>query len=252
MIYKKIVLEGNQKIWFTSDTHYGHKNICKGVTSWDLSAHGGEESVRDFKTLDEMNANLVDNINKYVAEDDYLVHLGDWSFGGAENIWKFRKQIICRNITFIIGNHDHHIAKDVELPNAFWADAPKGGDFIIGDAPSHIYNDGRDDLFRVNAQALFDDVFGYLELVVSSPEGKTTYNLMHFPIAIWNKVHHDRIMLHGHCHSGFQHPGRSLDVGVDQAFKMFGEYRPFSQDDIRRFMENREFKKMDHHDKGVN
>ena len=30
----KIELEWGQKLFFTSDTHYNHKNICRGVTAW--------------------------------------------------------------------------------------------------------------------------------------------------------------------------------------------------------------------------
>jgi len=29
-------LDSSSKIWITSDTHYGHKNICRGVTDWRL------------------------------------------------------------------------------------------------------------------------------------------------------------------------------------------------------------------------
>ena len=30
----KIKLEPGQQLFFTSDTHYNHKNICRGVTNW--------------------------------------------------------------------------------------------------------------------------------------------------------------------------------------------------------------------------
>lgn len=222
MIHKKIILEKNQKCFFTSDLHFSHKNICKGTTSWDLSVHGGDESVRDFKTPEEMNNVLINNINKMVGQNDWLIHLGDWSFKSADEIYKNRDRIVCKNIVHILGNHCEKIAKNVLLSNG------------------------------KNAQEVFESVHAYLELVVSSPEGKTTYNMMHFPLAVWNKAHHNRIMLHGHCHASFQHEGRSLDVGVDKAFELYGEYRPFSQEDIRRFMNKREFKQFSHHNKNTN
>ena len=100
-------------IWFTSDSHWGHKNICIGVSEWDDK----EQSCRKFDTLEEMNELIVSNINKYVKEDDILYHLGDWSFGGIENIWEFRKQINCKNIYLVPGNHDHHIKSNKILPN---------------------------------------------------------------------------------------------------------------------------------------
>ena len=251
MIHKKLILERNAKVWFTSDTHYGHKNICRGVSEWDLNDHGGHLSVRDFDTVDQMNDAIVNGINKYVNSEDYLIHLGDWSFGGIENIWNFRKRINCKNIILILGNHDHHIDKDRVLPNAYWMDNGLG-DFDLGDLPTYVYGDERDELFAVNAESLFDSIHAYLELVVSSPKSKDTYNMMHFPLAIWNKGHHNRKMLHGHTHGSFQHEGRSLDVGVDMAFKLFGEYRPFSQEDINKFMSERDFKQFSHHNSKTN
>ena len=41
-------------LWFTSDTHYSHKNICRGVSNWD-------SGYRDFDSLDEMNDAIIKN-----------------------------------------------------------------------------------------------------------------------------------------------------------------------------------------------
>jgi hypothetical protein len=38
-----------------------------------------------------------------------------------------------------------------------------------------------------------------------------------------------------------------MDVGVDVAYKMFGEYRPFNISDIIRIMDKREMHKIDGH-----
>ena len=101
-----IKLDKEEKVWITSDTHYGHTNICRGVTNWRLP--NGDIPVnqtRDFLTIDKMNATIVNNINGIVGQDDILIHLGDWSFGGFENIEEFRNRIICQNIHLILGNH---------------------------------------------------------------------------------------------------------------------------------------------------
>lgn len=98
------------KTFVTSDTHFNHKNICRGVSNWDHERAKG--SVRDFDNLSEMNQELLFNINNVIQEDDILYHLGDWSFGGFEYIKIFRDMIICKNIHLILGNHDHHISKD--------------------------------------------------------------------------------------------------------------------------------------------
>jgi calcineurin-like phosphoesterase family protein len=244
MIYKKITLIPGQRVFFSSDFHYGHKNICRGTTQWELSEHGGENSVRDFDTLEEMNSTIVNGINNIVGQDDWLVCLGDWSFGGRDNIWKFRKRIVCKNIIHILGNHDHPIANNIQLPNC---KVRVGTGLIVDKEHPGV------DFSEVNAQYLFKEVYSYLELTVSHSSGeKTTYNLFHFPITIWNKAHHDRIHLYGHVHGGYTAPDRSLDVGVDNAFKLFGEYRPFSERDIQKYMKTRSYKQQSHHNKNTN
>jgi calcineurin-like phosphoesterase family protein len=104
----KIKLEQNQQLFFTSDTHYNHTNICRGITNWT----DAEDITRDFKTLDQMNDRIVNGINAEVGENDILFHLGDWSFGGFDSIPEFHQRINCRNIHLVLGNHDHHIERN--------------------------------------------------------------------------------------------------------------------------------------------
>ncbi len=54
-------------IWFTSDTHFGHRNVIK-------------YSNRPFHSLEEMDAELVANWNAMVKPDDVIYHLGGCSF----------------------------------------------------------------------------------------------------------------------------------------------------------------------------
>ena len=89
----KLILEKGQQLFFTSDTHYSHSNICRATTRWA----GSENLTRDFKSLDHMNDTLVNNINEMVGENDVLIHLGDWSFGGFEQIEEFRIQTLQRS-----------------------------------------------------------------------------------------------------------------------------------------------------------
>lgn len=185
----KIKLEKHQQLYFTSDTHYNHKNICRGVTSWK----DAEDVTRDFKTLDEMNDRIVEGINASVGQDDILFHLGDWSFGGFESIEQFRSRIHCKNIHLILGNHDHHIARN-----------------------------------REDVQSLFTSVNQYLELEVikdgskkmdSYDRGyKANFVLMHYPIMSWNKMNDGVIHLHGHVHLPPHRKmgkGKMMDVGMD-------------------------------------
>lgn len=56
-----------------------------------------------------MNRAIVDSVNSNVKKSDTLYFLGDWAFGGKDNIWKLREQLLVKDIIFIRGNHDKHI-----------------------------------------------------------------------------------------------------------------------------------------------
>ena len=106
-------LDDKSNIWITSDTHYGHKNICRGVTDWRLpDGLIPVEQTRDFSTIEKMNTAIVNNINSVVGQDDILIHLGDVSFNGFDQIREFYNRLVCKNIHLILGNHDTHIEKN--------------------------------------------------------------------------------------------------------------------------------------------
>lgn len=236
----KLKLEKNQTAYFISDTHAYHKNICKGSTKWDLNDHGGSLSVRDFKDEFEMTDVLVDSINETVLEDDFIIHLGDFSFGGIENIWNFRKRINCKNIILILGNHDHHILNNRELPNCYTEYSSKTFE-SQKDVKRGVFE-------KVRAQEIFHSVHSALSLQI----GKNTFELCHYPYAVWNKAHHGRIHLHGHCHGSYQTDGRLLDVGVDNLQRLNGNMKPLNIDYIMKYMVNKEYHKKTHHNQNTN
>lgn len=210
----KLKLEKGQKLWFTSDTHYNHANICAATTQWTNAT-----TLRKFDSLEHMNQALVDNINELVGQDDILFHLGDWSFGGFEQIEKFRSKIVCKNVHIITGNHDHHIESN-----------------------------------REDCQSLFSSVNKYLELSVKwnvgTPlMGEQNFILMHFPIASWNNMSIGSIHLHGHVHlTEDQHigKGRMMDVGVEG-----NDFRPIELKEVLKLLRPRPIKSLleeDHHE----
>lgn len=205
---------GETNIWFTSDSHYWHKNICYADSTWSDK----ETSTRLFKSTQEMSKHIVDQINKYVKEDDILFHMGDWSFDGVQNIWNFRKQLNCKNIHLMIGNHDHHIKRNIILPNCIRKE-PYSTEFIDGKYINPEYPNW------VKARELFSSVHQYLEIQID----KQLVCMMHYPIASWNRQH---IMIHGHTHGIYPVVDNRLDVGIDNSFKLFKEYRPFSWEDV--------------------
>lgn len=196
-------------IWITSDTHYDHTNIAgPKVSNWN-------SGYRNFNNTYEMNKALIEGINSRVKENDVLYHLGDWSFGNIVNIYKFRSKIICKNIHLIRGNHDEKIFD------------------------SQIVR--RDISF--NPITLFKSI----NEISTIHAGKHSFFLSHYAHRVWNKSHHGRIHLYGHSHGSIPDYGLSMDVGVDVAYRLFGEYRPFHINEIIQIMSDRKMEIVDHH-----
>ena len=233
------------KIWFTADTHFGHGNIVKYcnrpfLKKLDIEAlesNGGEWHDGIWKgefasrhrisreAVEEMNNTIIDNINKYVAEEDTLWHLGDFAFAPrgkyVAHCEGYRGRIRCQNVNIVWGNHDEPTCEE-----------PSDSDYHI----RHLFNKAR-------------------HLVITKFSGhKNKFFMSHYANAVWDKSHRGAIHLYGHSHttaeSGLDKhfPGRrSIDVGVDNAFRLLGEYRPFSLDEILRVVGNKPGHVLDHH-----
>lgn len=89
------------EIFITSDLHYNHKNICGGESTWE-----DKDGTRSFQTVQEMNAAIVDNINRLVAKTDKLFVLGDVIM--SDNVDPLIEQlnVLPENIIIVLGNHD--------------------------------------------------------------------------------------------------------------------------------------------------
>jgi hypothetical protein len=185
----KIDQNNLNNVWIFSDPHYNHKNICRGVTNWRTPEGNIPISqTRDFPDLNKMNASIVNNINQNVMQDDILICLGDWSFGGYDSIREFWDRIVCKNIHLILGNHDHHIENN-----------------------------------RDGAQGLFKSVSHYNTLEL----GQFKFRLMHYPISSWDGLGKGVMHLHGHCHLPNNlklSKGQRMDVGMDG----HPEFRPYN------------------------
>jgi calcineurin-like phosphoesterase family protein len=198
MKFDKLMTSGT--VWITSDTHYHHKNICRGVTNW--RTQDGKipvNSTRDFRDLDEMDATIINNINSKVGQDDTLIHLGDVAFGGFDKLEQFLDRLICKNIYLVLGNHDHHIKNNRS--------------FIK-------------DRFMV--------VKNYMEVNIDGEN----FVLCHYPLQSWNGLNKGVIHLHGHVHLSAQNKwgnGKRLDVGMDG-----NNMHPYKITEIVHMMDKRE------------
>ena len=158
------------------------------------------ENTRNFDTIENMNNMIIDEINNKIGQNDILFHLGDWSFGHPSNVKWFRTKIHCKNIYLLIGNHDNNIRKNKD-----------------------------------NIQSLFSSVQDYMEIRIDN----IRIILMHYPIHSWAGKNKGSIHLFGHTHSKYGGSGKSLDVGIDNYFKLFGSYSPFSYKEIQELIENK-------------
>lgn len=220
-MYKKITIDQDQEIYFSSDPHYYHLNICSATTRWE----NADDVTRKFNSIDEMNDALVNSINNKVKENDIYICMGDWSFNGIDNIKIFRERINCKNVYILPGNHDHFIIKNTN-----------------------------------NVQNLFTEVLPQItalnikrKLTDSKNSKVKKYNLVlsHYPQCSWIDMNKGHYHLHGHVHLP-EHlklgQGRSLDVGVDG-----NNLIPYSLTEIDNLLSNRPIKKLtlpeDHHEK---
>lgn len=85
-------------IWFTSDTHFSHKNIIDYCN-------------RPYKNIEEMNEALVENWNECVAPNDSVFHLGDVCMGAKDTVDKYVPRLN-GEVMVIQGNHDYNRRKD--------------------------------------------------------------------------------------------------------------------------------------------
>ncbi|MEA2041648.1 MAG: metallophosphoesterase family protein [Bacteroidota bacterium] len=80
------------KIYFTSDHHFGHKNIIK-------------YSERPFKDINEMDEILIRKWNEKVNPEDEVYHLGDVGLSSSGKLRKILERLNGK-IYLISGNHE--------------------------------------------------------------------------------------------------------------------------------------------------
>lgn len=95
--------------YYIADTHFGHLN---GMI-YD-SNNGG----RQFSSIEERDAILIQNINKVVTPQDNLYFLGDVSWHKPKETEELLSQINCKNLFLVRGNHDKWI-KDSKCKKYF-------------------------------------------------------------------------------------------------------------------------------------
>jgi len=94
-------------IWFTSDNHYGHKNILK----FNPATRRGE-------TVEEMNQLMIRRWQEQVQPGDIVWTLGDVFFCKADEAKSILRQLPGQ-INHVWGNHDKVISQNKSLYDMF-------------------------------------------------------------------------------------------------------------------------------------
>lgn len=170
--------------FWISDTHLGHDPIIVKMG-------------RDyFSSMDEHDGTIIEGINSTVGRLDRLWIQGDFAWHGKA--CKYRSQIRCKNIGFVIGNHD----KPDEIRKAF------GGFFV--DRLVRKFGPNGEPLVMYHYPIMFWDR--------CHRGGFHTYGHLHTnQEALMNYLFPQR---------------RSLEVSVDNAKLLLGQIRPFAKQDI--------------------
>jgi len=163
-----------------------------------------------FTTQENHTEWLIELWNQQVQKGDFVWHLGDFSFGNTEQTVQITKQLNGQ-IFMLKGNHD----KAQTLEN-------------------------------LKSCGLIQDWYDYKEIKIQD----TPTVLFHFPVAAWHRQGYGSYHLHGHSHSNLKQEfqqGKILDVGLDNAIKLYGQPKFFDEDMIVEYMASKERFVSDHH-----
>jgi calcineurin-like phosphoesterase family protein len=178
-------------VWFTSDTHFGHRNIAKYQPN--RVEEFGMESDEDIQTMNEA---MVAQWNSQVQPGDRVIHLGDFAMGKIDETLPYVAQLN-GTIDLIMGNHDrpHPVCTRVAEKRDAWAERYLAAGF------NSVQLDGRWD-------------FDGIPVVMS-----------HFPYSGdheeedrypgWRPDDNGLVLVHGHVHGMWQIMGRQVNVGMD-------------------------------------
>lgn len=161
---------------------------------------------RHFDNINQMNTHIIQEINTRVSENDLIVLLGDSMMLDKDYI-QFLNSLVCDNVIMLFGNHCNR-------------------------------GKMRSALIECDKLIYIGD---YVELNVE----KQIICCSHFPQFNWNYQDDGAISLHGHLHADENavikeiHKYKSLDVGVDNYYKLFGEYSLFSFEKVCELLKDK-------------
>lgn len=189
LFYIRNYFRKTPKLWFTSDSHFGHRNIlnyCK----------------RPYKNLDDMREGLIRQWNLTVKPFDTVYHLGDFSFNK-----KWSAEIVPRlngRKILITGNHDECFAHTGRSPSK------------IQKLRDKYFEHGWSEIHKQTTLQLNDGRFVYLNHFPESLNEDIRYP-EHRPVFVGLPI------IHGHLHGHYFKKGNCIDVGYDVKQRLISE-----------------------------
>lgn len=169
-----------------------------------------EYTNRDVETTQEDHDEYFRDVwNALIRPTDTVFHLGDFSFSTKpERLIPYVQSLNGRKI-FIKGNHD--TKANIK----------------------HYTSAGV-------------ECHDYLEVKIKGQ----SICMFHFPMVTWHRKQYGAWHLFGHVHGNMDpslEQGKMLDVGLDSAYNILGEHRPFRFEEIAAIMQTKQDKQVGHH-----
>ena len=189
--------------WISGDHHFGHANVIKYCN-------------RPYVNVTEMDNELISIWNSYVAPKDIVYYLGDFTLGNEELAFYY---FACLNgIIFVLGNKWHHDKRWLQRYNV----------------PDVTEYDTRS---KVSVRIVLP--VEVMEDVMMNEDGNGIPAILcHYQFLNWDRQHYGSLHFFGHSHGTSEPRHNCLDVGIDNAFKLVGEYRPLRLDEACKFASN--------------
>lgn len=176
-------------IFFTSDTHFYHKNILKYSP---IRLNGIGCTLEDYEAdrtaiTHQYSDFLIEKWNAQVTDDDDVYFLGDLAFIGKEKVDALLNKLKGK-IHLIKGNHDnvlrHFTDRFVEVKD-------------------------------IETLTFTNNQFKFI-----SPEEPFKLILCHYPLLTWDGRTNGSCMVHGHCHGSIDEYNTEsnqlrVDIGLD-------------------------------------
>lgn len=158
------------------------------TADWHLGHQGIllHQPERKFECTKEMDNHFIDTCNRIVKPKDTLYYLGDFCWQ-ASKAAHYRCRLKVKWLHACRGNHDKaSLGKQVTT---------------------------------------FEHMI-FAKIRIDTEIKK--FHLCHYPMLSWDSKSHGGYHLYGHCHGTLDYHGngRAMDVGIDNIYKLLGEWRP--------------------------